>query len=121
MDWVVEFHDDFAAEFAKLDDNVRIEAAAMIGLLKQFGPELKRPHADTLTGSDYANMKELRFYADDGAWRIAFAFDPARTAILLVGGDKSGGPEKRFYKTLIRKADQRFAQHLEELKQKGGV
>jgi hypothetical protein len=57
-------------------------------------------------------MKELRFDADDGVWRIAFAFDPKRRAILLVAGDKSGVGEKRFYRELIRKADQRFDLHL---------
>ncbi len=57
-------------------------------------------------------MKELRFSADDGAWRIAFAFDPLRQAILLTGGDKSGGASARFYKQLIKKADDRFDEHL---------
>ena len=58
-------------------------------------------------------MKELRCNAADGVWRIAFAFDPDRQAILLVGGDKSGGSEKRFYKQLIARADDRFDRHLE--------
>jgi hypothetical protein len=57
-------------------------------------------------------MKELRFDANDGIWRIAFAFDPKRRAILLVAGDKSGISEKRFYRELICKADQRFDLHL---------
>ncbi|BFU93442.1 MAG: hypothetical protein NTNFB02_01640 [Nitrospira sp.] len=63
-------------------------------------------------------MKELRFEVDDGVWRVAFAFDPRRRAILLVGGDKSGGSEQRFYQKLIRKADERFDAHLAELKKK---
>lgn len=57
-------------------------------------------------------MKELRCNADDGVWRIAFAFDPERKAILLTAGDKAGINEKRFYKRLIAKADERFDQHL---------
>jgi hypothetical protein len=61
-------------------------------------------------------MKELRFSAADGVWRVAFAFDPRRRAILLVAGDKSGGSQKRFYRDLIRKADQRFDGHLSRLK-----
>ena len=80
------------------------------------GPLLGRPHADTLAGSVHANMKELRFVADDGVWRVAFAFDPERKAILLVAGDKSGVAQKRFYKSLIAKADARYAEHLETLK-----
>ena len=63
----------------------------------------------------FANMKELRFEAGDGVWRVAFAFDPERTAILLVAGDKSGGSEKRFYKALIAKADMRYQAHLDRL------
>ena len=62
-------------------------------------------------------MKELRFTADGGVWRTAFAFDPKRKAILLIAGDKSGGSEQRFYKQLIKKADERFDDHLERLKE----
>ncbi len=72
--------------------------------------------ASILKGSRHANMKELRFDAADGVWRVAFAFDPKRKAILLVAGDKSGGSEKRFYRQLIAKADERFDGHLARLK-----
>lgn len=61
-------------------------------------------------------MKELRFKAADGVWRVAFAFDPKRNAVLLVAGDKSGGSENRFYKQLIKTADDRFDTHLAQLK-----
>ena len=73
---------------------------------------------DTLKGSKHPNMKELRFDASDGIWRVAFAFDRKRNAILLVAGDKSGGNETRFYKQLIAKADERFDDHLERAKKK---
>ena len=75
---------------------------------------------DTLNGSRHANMKEMRFSAADGEWRLAFAFDPARRAVLLVAGDKSGGSVKRFYRVLIRKADERFDRHLARLAKEGG-
>src|SRR6266436_4004792 len=88
------------------------EILALSLLLEQFGPRLGRPRVDALNGSRHANMKELRFSAADGEWRVAFAFDPKRRAILLVAGDKSGGSEKRFYRELIRKADDRFDAHL---------
>ena len=71
---------------------------------------------DTLKGSRHANMKELRFDAADGVWRVAFAFDPRRRAILLVAGDKSGVSEKRFYKQLIARADARYEAHLARTK-----
>ena len=86
-------------------------------LLEVFGPELGRPRVDTLKGSSHANMKELRFEAENGVWRVAFAFDPKRRAVLLVAGDKSGVGEKRFYRQLIKKADKRFDTHLDRLKQ----
>jgi hypothetical protein len=64
-------------------------------------------------------MKELRFDADDGVWRVAFAFDTRRHAILLVAGDKSGGSESRFYRKLIARAEKRYAAHLKSLKDRG--
>ncbi len=116
MEWEVFLLEEFAAEAADYSDEVREELAFKIGLLKKYGPKLSRPHADTLDDSDYANMKELRFDADNGVWRIAFAFDPKRKAILLVGGDKSGTSKNKFYNALIAKADKRYAAHLKELK-----
>ncbi|MFT4184970.1 MAG: type II toxin-antitoxin system RelE/ParE family toxin [Rhizobium sp.] len=96
--------------------DLRIELRAAIMLLADKGPKLGRPWADTLKGSDYANMKELRFEAADGEWRAAFAFDPERKAIVLVAGDKSGKGQKKFYQRLIEKADRRYGSHLEDLK-----
>ena len=112
MPWHVELHDDFASEFAELEVVVQDELLAMAGLLEIYGPQLSRPHADTLSGSKHANMKELRFKADNGVWRVAYAFDPERNGVILVAGDKSGGSQKRFYKSLISKADKRFNAHL---------
>ncbi|HWZ99519.1 MAG TPA: type II toxin-antitoxin system RelE/ParE family toxin [Candidatus Dormibacteraeota bacterium] len=114
--WVVELADEFAPEFAALHEDVQEEIFALWLALEVFGPQLGRPRADTLKGSSHANMKELRFSAADGEWRVAFAFDPRRRAILLIAGDKSGGSEKRFYRELIRKADERFDAHLARLK-----
>jgi hypothetical protein len=115
MDWLVVFHPAFADEHADLDEAVQDELAAMIKLLAVAGPTLKRPGADTLDGSKHANMKELRFKAADGVWRVAYAFDPERKAILLVAGDKSGGSQRKFYKALIKRADARFDEHLAAL------
>ena len=108
--------DEFELEFSGLPEDVQVEALAHSRLLQQFGPNLGRPRVDTLKASRNANMKELRFDAADGAWRVAFAFDPKRRAILLFAGDKSGGSQKQFYKELIRKADDRFDAHLERTK-----
>lgn len=118
MSWSVEFVDEFATEVAAMSPEVRRELLSHARLLEAFGPQLGRPAADTLNGSKHANMKELRFSADSGVWRVAFAFDPNRKAILLVAGDKAGVKEKRFYKRLIATADERFDEHLAKLKEK---
>ncbi len=116
MQWKVKFHEEFQAEFDAMAQNIQDELLAEAGFVKQFGPQTARPHVDTLKGSVYANMKELRFEAADGEWRAAFAFDPKREAIVLVAADKSGVSEKQFYKGLIEKADRRYGQHLKQLK-----
>jgi hypothetical protein len=112
MKWIVRFHDEFEPEFDALPVDVQDELLACATVLAQIGPTLGRPHVDTLAGSKHANMKEIRFDAGDGAWRVAFAFDPKRAAVLLVAGDKSGVSQKRFYRSLIEKADGRFDRHL---------
>src|SRR5215831_10473398 len=116
MPWLVRFEDEFETEFLGYPEAVRIELLASARLLVDYGPQLGRPYVDTLKGSKHANMKELRFDAVGGVWRVAFAFDPRRQAILLVAGDKSGMSQGRFYKQLIATADKRFAAHLERLK-----
>ncbi|MBL8219341.1 MAG: type II toxin-antitoxin system RelE/ParE family toxin [Bryobacterales bacterium] len=96
MEWRVLIHDEFEPEFDALPAAVADELLAHAKLLATFGPRLGRPRVDTLKGSVHANMKELRFDAAGGVWRIAFAFDPKRAAILLIAGDKAGVNRKRF-------------------------
>jgi hypothetical protein len=115
--WDVGFSDEFDREFDELLAEVQDELLAQLEVVRKFGPTAKRPRVDTLSGSKHANMKELRFDAAGGVWRVAFAFDPDRSAIVLVAGDKSGiANEERFYKRLIKKADARFDAHLERIK-----
>jgi hypothetical protein len=114
--WTVALAPEFEPELLALPAEVRIELLAQARVLEQFGPAARRPRVDTLKGSKHQNMKELRFEAGDGVWRVAFAFDPRRQAILLVAGDKSGTSERAFYRRLIAKADARFAAHLTRLR-----
>ncbi|MFL5104859.1 MAG: type II toxin-antitoxin system RelE/ParE family toxin [Xanthobacteraceae bacterium] len=116
MLWIVRFEDEFEQEFLALEQEVQDELLAVARLLAEHGPQLGRPYVDTLKGSKHTTMKELRFDAMRGVWRVAFAFDPRRQGILLVAGDKSGVSQHRFYKQLIATADKRFAAHLERLK-----
>lgn len=112
MTWTVLLHDAFDTEFGSLSEDLQDELLAHARLLAEFGPNLGRPTVDTLKGSRHANMKELRFSWQGEVWRVAFAFDPQRQAILLVGGDKGGADQRRFYKRLINTADDRYDDHL---------
>ncbi|MGA2848973.1 MAG: type II toxin-antitoxin system RelE/ParE family toxin [Terracidiphilus sp.] len=100
--WEVIVHDDFLSEYSGLALPVQNELVALAVVLREKGPILGRPQVDTLKGSRHANMKELRFEADGGVWRVAFAFDPERRAILLIAGNKGGVPQRAFYRDLIR-------------------
>ncbi|MEJ2378568.1 MAG: type II toxin-antitoxin system RelE/ParE family toxin [Pseudolabrys sp.] len=111
MAWQVFLHHEFEPEFEALPDDIQDELLARLKVLEKFGPRLGRPHVDTLEGSSFPNMKELRFRLD-GLWRFAFAFDPNRQAIVLVGGNKIGKNQSRFYRDLIKTADRRFAAHI---------
>jgi hypothetical protein len=99
---LVSFHDEF--EFEDLPEEIQDELLARLKVLAEFGPQLGRPNVDTLEGSSFPNMKELRF-RKEGLWRFAFAFDPLQQAIVLVGGDKEGENQTKFYKKLIKIAD----------------
>jgi hypothetical protein len=116
QEWQVIFHDDFVPEFNELSIAVQRELIALTLNLCERGPLLGRPQVDTLKGSRHPNMKELRFDADGGVWRVAFAFDLERKAIILVAGDKGGVAQRRFYRDLILVADRRFDQHLNALR-----
>jgi hypothetical protein len=115
MEWDVQLDEDFAAWLAALEDDLRNEIIAHANLLREHGPQLGRPYVDTLEDSESANMKELRVQFRGDPWRILFAFDPRRTAILLVGGCKRG--DQRWYKKHIPIADERFRRHLRRLEQ----
>ena len=113
--WRVATTAEFDSWFADLTDDEKAELIAKVALLERFGPQLSRPHADTLKDSDHANMKELRGRTSTAVLRVAFAFDTNREAVLLVGGDKAGVNERRFYKVLIEQADALFTRHLAKL------
>jgi hypothetical protein len=114
--WKIATTNAFDGWFGGLDAAAQAEIIAKVELLKLLGPQLGRPHADTLKGSKHANMKELRADTKDSLLRIAFALDPNRMAILLVGGDKLGVGQRQFYKRLIARADALYDAHLAGIK-----
>jgi hypothetical protein len=116
MSWELEATEDFTAWFTGLKAAERVAIATKIEVLQAVGPSLGRPDVDTVKGSKYTNMKELRIQYGGKPYRVFFAFDPRRTGILLVGGLKSG---KGWYTTMISEADNIYGQYLKELKQEG--
>lgn len=117
MAWDIEGTDEFGECFGSLDAEEQDALDKSIGLLEQFGPMLGRPHADTVDGSRYPNMKELRTQSGGHPLRTFFAFDPRRVGILLIGGDKTGND--RFYDEMIPVADALYEQYLSEIHREG--
>jgi len=115
--WQIEYTDEFGQWWGDLSEDEQESIAASVELLRQLGPGLPSPHADTVRGSKHANMKELRTQHQGRPLRTLFAFDPRRCAILLVGGDKTG--DKRFYRRMVPLADRLYDTHLKELKREG--
>jgi hypothetical protein len=111
--WDVEFTDEFERWWNTLDVDEQESLAASVEL-RQIGPQLGRPHADSLKGSRHPNMKELRTQHQGRPLRTLFAFDPRRCALLLIGGDKTG--DKQFYRRLIPLADRLYDEHLDQLR-----
>lgn len=115
--WEVEYTDEFGLWWDSLEETEQESVAASVNLLREMGPQLPRPHADTLAGSKHSNMKELRTQDQGRPYRTLFAFDPRRTAILLIGGDKTG--DRQFYKRMVPLADQLYDDHLKTLRNEG--
>lgn len=109
----INFSEPFEAWWLSLDRDLRKVVAAHIGLLREYGPRLGRPYADTLKGSKVGNLKELRIPYKGQPYRVLYAFDPNREALLLLGGNKAG--DKRWYQKMIPLAERIYMQHLQQL------
>lgn len=113
MAWEVEYTDEFGQWWATLSADEQVEINAKVLLLQERGPVLPRPHSDVIVTSKHSNMKELRGSVGEAELRVLYAFDPKRSAILLIGGDKNGN--KKWYDEFVPIADRLFDQHLAEL------
>lgn len=116
MGWEVEYTDEFGEWYGGLDETTQDAIIAAVAFLEERGPGLGRPVVDTVHGSRYSNMKELR--PPGGNLRILFAFDPRRHAILLIGGDKTGR-WRAWYDEMIPWADDLYELHLRTLREEG--
>ena len=117
MSWSVEYTDEFAKWFADLSESQQDDVTAVGLLLMQQGPQLPFPHSSGLVGSRHAHMRELRVQSGGRPLRVFYAFDPRRSAILLVGGDKTG--DGRFYERMIPVADRLYDIYIDELRKEG--
>lgn len=115
----VEFTDEFRQWWVGLREDEQDSIAAVVGLLEDQGPELRRPYADTLRGSTLRNLRELRIQHHGRPYRVLYVFDPRRKAILLIGGDKTG--DERWYRRMIPLAEEIYAEHLRELIASGEI
>lgn len=115
MSWEVEFTDEFETWWLHLTESVQDAMDRSVHLLEARGPTLQHPHSSGIKGSKHGNMRELRVQVGGEPYRIFYAFDPRRAAILLVGGNKVG--DDNFYDRMIPIADRIYNQHLEELTQ----
>jgi hypothetical protein len=112
--WNVETTGEYDDWFFEQNEDSQASIRMKVELLTEYGPYLSRPHADTLKGSKLNNLKELRVQTEKHVFRVAFLFDEERNAILLIGGDKKGKDEKRFYKNLIKQAESIYDNYGEE-------
>jgi hypothetical protein len=116
MAWAVEYTPEFEAWWNTLSEEEQAEINTKVGLLEEHGPTLPRPYADVITSSRHPNMKELRGKVEHRHLRVLYAFDPRRTALLLIGGDKTGDP--KWYERFVPIADDLFDRHLNGLEGK---
>jgi hypothetical protein len=114
MAWALGVTVQFAEWYLSLDVREQGSVRYSLALLAEVGPLLGRPHVDTLRASRFSNMKELRTQHDGRPYRMLFAFDTARTAMMLIGGDKTSDP--RWYDRMIPIADRLYEEHLARLK-----
>ncbi len=117
MEWAVEYTDQFGAWWEERTEKQQDNIAASAGLLSQYGPALGHPHSSGIEGSRHTHIRELRVQSGGKPLRVFYAFDPRRTAILPIGGDKTG--DNRFYEKYIPLADDLYDLYLKELRKEG--
>ena len=113
MAWEVEFSDEFERWWDALTAAEQKSVNFTVSLLQEVGPALKMPHSSGVETSRHSHMRELRIQHEGRPYRVLYAFDPRRTGVLLIGGDKTGNP--RWYEEFVPKADAIYAQHLREI------
>ena len=115
--WNVDSSEEYDVWFKTLDEDCKVAVLERVFLLREFGPQLPRPYADTLKGSKkYKNLKELRNQTERHVLRVSYYFDSERNAFLLTGGDKKGKNQDKFYKDLIAESEIIIERHEKEVR-----
>lgn len=117
--WDVEFTDEFYLWWCGLTDSVQDAIAARVQMLERMGPSLGFPYSSRLVSARVAPLRELRVQHRGRPYRVLYAFDPRRTAILLLGGDKTG--DDQFYDVRVRRAEALYEEHLRQLVDEGRI
>lgn len=117
MSWDLEYTDEFGEWWASLSEDEQEALDVSVRLLEERGPNLRFPHSSGINGSRHSHMRELRTQSDGRPLRTLYAFDPRRSAILLIGGDKTGND--RWYDVHVPIADRLYDEHLEQLRKEG--
>ena len=117
MTWDVEYTDEFGGWWESLTAEEQESIAVSVRLLEDRGPALGFPHSSAINGSRHGHMRELRTQHNGRPIRTLYAFDPRRSAILLIGGDKTG--DNRWYEINVPLADRLYDEHLEQLEKEG--
>lgn len=117
MAWEVEYTDEFGSWWDSLSVDEQVSVQAIVGLLEERGWKLAGSYSSGIKGSRHSHMRELRIQHEGRPYRVLYAFDPTRTALLLIGGDKTGN--NRWYEQFIPIADKLYDEHVETLKREG--
>jgi len=113
MSWNVEYTDEVESWWNGLTSDEQVEIDAVVGLLEERGPNLPFPYSSGVEQSKFSHMRELRIQYKGDPYRILYAFDPRRSAILLIGGNKAG--DARWYEKFVPLADKLYEEHLKEI------
>lgn len=119
MSWDIEFTDEFEGWWNSLSEDEQDNVDVTVTLLREDGPSLRFPHSSGINNSKHSHMRELRIQHAGRPYRVLYAFDPLRTALLLIGGDKTG--DNRWYETYMPIADRLYDDHLKALKKEGEI
>lgn len=118
MEWDVENTDEFGEWWKALTDAERDSIRPIVGLVEQLGPNVPFPYSSGISTSRHSHMRELRVQHEGRPYRVLYAFDPRRAAILLIGGDKTGND--RWYDEFVPVADELYDVHLITLEKEEG-